>query len=251
MRLLSPGNVDADWQYFHWPIAGFRDQSVEQAREALDAWLHRRWAETRAQEPLIVLSGSSIDLSTIFADALMLPTLDEMTVSGDAKRARGRRYKITTVSNTGSLSFRLMSDNDLDAVCELEARAYEFPWSRAIISGCRSVQYRIWLGELVGQLRHVSQAFLSITLDEAHILNLAVEPHLQDRGLGSQTLRFLVEDPGTGRSTDIFRSPGVKSTGDPNVFKSGFNEIGRRRHYYPTKMAARMHSFLGWSFSFD
>ena len=87
MRLLSPGNVDADWQYFHWPIAGFRDQSVEQAYEALDAWLHRRWAETRAQEPLIVLSSSSIDLSTIFADALMLPTLDEMTVSGDAKRA--------------------------------------------------------------------------------------------------------------------------------------------------------------------
>ena len=87
MRLLSPGNVDADWQYFHWPIAGFRDQSMEQAYEALDAWLHRRWAETRAQEPLIVLSGSSIDLSTIFADALMLPALDEMTVSGDAKRA--------------------------------------------------------------------------------------------------------------------------------------------------------------------
>ena len=87
MILLSPGNVDADWQYFHWPIAGFRDQSLEQAHEALDACLHRRWAETRAQEPLIVLSGSSIDLSTIFADALVLPALDEMTVSGDAKRA--------------------------------------------------------------------------------------------------------------------------------------------------------------------
>ena len=87
MRLLSPGYVSADWQYFHWPIAGFRDQSEEKAHEALDAWLHRRWAETRAQEPLIVLSGSSIDLSTIFADALMLPALSEMTVSGDAKRA--------------------------------------------------------------------------------------------------------------------------------------------------------------------
>ena len=87
MRMLSPGYVGADWQYFHWPIAGFRDQSEEQANEALDAWLHRRWAETRAQEPLIVLSGSSIDLSSIFADALMLPTIDEMTVSADAKRA--------------------------------------------------------------------------------------------------------------------------------------------------------------------
>ena len=87
MITLSPGYVGADWQYFHWPIAGFRDQSEEQAHEALDAWLHRRWADTRAQEPLIVLSGSSIDLSTIFADALLLPALDEMIVSGDAKRA--------------------------------------------------------------------------------------------------------------------------------------------------------------------
>ena len=87
MRVLSPGYVGADWQYFHWPIAGFRDQSEGQAHEALDAWLHRRWAETCAQEPLIVLSGSSIDLSTIFADALLLPALDEMIVSGDAKRA--------------------------------------------------------------------------------------------------------------------------------------------------------------------
>jgi len=90
MRILSPEHSGADWQYFHWPIAGFRDQSEAQAHEALDAWLHRRWAETRAQEPLIVLSGSSLDLSIIFSDALMLPALDEMTVSGDAKRAAWR-----------------------------------------------------------------------------------------------------------------------------------------------------------------
>jgi len=90
MRMLSSSYVGADWQYFHWPIAGFRDQSEAQAHDALDAWLHRRWAETQAQEPLIVLSGSSIDLSTIFSDALMLPSLDELTVSGDAKRVAWR-----------------------------------------------------------------------------------------------------------------------------------------------------------------
>ena len=149
---------------------------------------------------------------------------------------RGRRFKITTVSDTDSLSFRLMSDNDLDAVCELEARAYEFPWSRAIISGCTSVQYRIWLGELVGQVRHVSQAFLSITLDEAHILNLAVEPNLQDRGLGSQMLRYLVEDARGQGARQIFLE--VRESNQPAIqmyLHQGFNEIGQRRLYYPTK----------------
>ena len=86
MRALSPISQDSDWQYFHWPIAGIKDQSESAAIEALDAWLHRRWAETTAQDPTIVLAVSQLDLSSIFADALILPTLDELAVSADRKR---------------------------------------------------------------------------------------------------------------------------------------------------------------------
>ena len=39
----------------------------------------------------------------------------------------------TGVANT--LTFRLLEESDLDAVCDLESRAYEFPWSNAIIGG--------------------------------------------------------------------------------------------------------------------
>ena len=86
------------------------------------------------------------------------------------------------------------------------------------------------------RLRHVSQAFLSITLDEAHILNLAVEPNLRDRGLGSQTLRFLVKDARGQGARQIFLE--VRASNQPAIqmyLNQGFNEIGRRRHYYPTK----------------
>ena len=86
MRALSPIARESDWQYFHWPIAGIKDQSESAAIEALDAWLHRRWAETTAQDPTIVLAVSQLDLSSIFADALTLPTLDELAVSADRKR---------------------------------------------------------------------------------------------------------------------------------------------------------------------
>ena len=86
MRALSPMSQESDWQYFHWPIAGIKDQSESAAIEALDAWLHRRWAETTAQDPTIVLAVSQLDLSSIFADALILPTLDELAVSADRKR---------------------------------------------------------------------------------------------------------------------------------------------------------------------
>ena len=86
MRALSPMSQESDWQYFHWPIAGIKDQSESAALEALDAWLHRRWAETTAQDPTIVLAVSRLDLSSIFGDALILPTLDELAVSADRKR---------------------------------------------------------------------------------------------------------------------------------------------------------------------
>ena len=86
MRALSPMFQEIDWQYFHWPITGIKDQDESAAIEALDAWLHRRWAETTAQDPTIVLAVSQLDLSSIFADALILPTLDELAVSADRKR---------------------------------------------------------------------------------------------------------------------------------------------------------------------
>ena len=86
LRTLSPSAQDVDWQYFHWPISGIKDHSHEAAIDALDAWLHRRWAETTSTDPVIALAVSQIDLSSIFSDALVLPSLEELAVSSDAKR---------------------------------------------------------------------------------------------------------------------------------------------------------------------
>lgn len=86
LRALSPSAQEADWQYFHWPIAGVKDHSHEAALGALDAWLHRRWAETTSTDPVIALAVCQIDLSSIFSDAWILPSLGELAVSSDAKR---------------------------------------------------------------------------------------------------------------------------------------------------------------------
>ena len=87
LRALSLSTDDVDWQYFHWPIAGIKDHGCEAATDALDAWLHRRWAETRSADPVIAFAVSEIDLSASFSDALILPPLDQLAVSGDAKRS--------------------------------------------------------------------------------------------------------------------------------------------------------------------
>ena len=151
-----------------------------------------------------------------------------------------------------TLSFRLMEESDLDAVCELEARAYEFPWSRVIIGGCTTVPYRIWLGFRPGESTHIAQAFLSITLDEAHILNVSVEPGLQGHGFGGQMLNHLIEDARTQGARQMFLE--VRESNQVAIqmyLNHGFNEIGRRQNYYPTKAGREDALVYGLQLRFD
>jgi ribosomal-protein-alanine N-acetyltransferase len=150
------------------------------------------------------------------------------------------------------LSFRLMDESDLDAVCDLEARAYEFPWSRAIIGGCTTVPYRIWLGFLPGESTHISQAFLSITLDEAHILNLSVEPGFQGRGFGGHMLNHLKKDAREQGARQMFLEVRESNRAAMQMYLNhGFNEVGRRRNYYPTAAGREDALVYGLQLRFD
>ena len=150
------------------------------------------------------------------------------------------------------LSFRLMDESDLDAVCDLEARAYEFPWSRAIIGGCTTVPYRIWLGFLPGESTHISQAFLSINLDEAHILNLSVEPGFQGRGFGGHMLNHLKKDAREQGARQMFLEVRESNRAAMQMYLNhGFNEVGRRRNYYPTAAGREDALVYGLQLRFD
>ena len=150
------------------------------------------------------------------------------------------------------LSFRLMDESDLDAVCDLEARAYEFPWSRAIIGGCTTVPYRIWLGFLPGESTHISQAFLSITLDEAHILNLSVEPGFRGRGFGGHMLNHLKKDAREQGARQMFLEVRESNRAAMQMYLNhGFNEVGRRRNYYPTAAGREDALVYGLQLQFD
>ncbi len=127
-----------------------------------------------------------------------------------------------------------MTADDLDAVCELEARAYEFPWSRAIIGGCTTVSYRIWLGTVPGETLHVCQGFLSVAAGEAHILNVGVEPDRQGQGFGTALLNHLIFDATELGAGQMFLEVRASNASAIQMYLNrGFNEIGRRPGYYP------------------
>ena len=128
---------------------------------------------------------------------------------------------------------RPMHEGDLDAVMEVELRAYPFPWTRGIFQDCLRADYPCRV--LVQDDAIVGYAVLSIAVDEAHVLNVCVDPLCQSRGHGRRLLRELVRVARQRGALRVFLEVRPSNTSAIALYHSeGFNEIGRRPRYYPT-----------------
>ena len=72
---------------------------------------------------------------------------------------------------------------DLDALMAIEARAYDFPWSRGNFIDSMSASYQcqaLWIERNVA-----GYSVLMHGVEEAHLLNLTIAPEWQRRGWGA------------------------------------------------------------------
>ncbi|MGE8214078.1 MULTISPECIES: ribosomal protein S18-alanine N-acetyltransferase [unclassified Stenotrophomonas] len=130
-------------------------------------------------------------------------------------------------------SLRPMFVDDLDAVMEIELRAYPFPWTRGIFQDCLQAGYPGRVLEQADGL--VGYGMLSLAADEAHVLNVCVDPLCQSRGHGRRLLRELVRVARQRGAQRVFLEVRPSNTSAIALYHSeGFNEIGRRPRYYPT-----------------
>lgn len=139
---------------------------------------------------------------------------------------------MNAVASSPQPVLRPMHEGDLDAVMEVELRAYPFPWTRGIFVDCLRAGYPGWV--LVGEGGVLGYGMLSLAADEAHILNVCVDPRCQSRGLGRRLLRDLVRVARLRGAVRVFLE--VRPSNAPAValyHSEGFNEIGRRPRYYP------------------
>jgi ribosomal-protein-alanine N-acetyltransferase len=127
-----------------------------------------------------------------------------------------------------------MLNGDLPAVVEIERSAYTHPWSEGILRDCLKVGYHCWVCELGGDT--VGHAVMSVAVGEAHLLNLCIGPAWQGRGLGRRMLRRMLRVAGEKDADTLFLEVRESNLGARGLYESeGFNEIGRRRDYYPTR----------------
>lgn len=139
---------------------------------------------------------------------------------------------MSAVSQPGPVSLRALRETDLTAVMAIEVRGYPFPWTRGIFVDCLRAGYPGLAMERDGQL--IGYGVLSIAADEAHVLNICIDPLTQSRGLGRQLLRALVQLAADRGAQRVFLE--VRPSNAPALalyHSEGFNEIGRRPRYYP------------------
>ncbi|HDS1301542.1 MULTISPECIES: ribosomal protein S18-alanine N-acetyltransferase [Stenotrophomonas] len=139
---------------------------------------------------------------------------------------------MSAVSQPGPVGLRALRESDLNAVMAIEVRGYPFPWTRGIFVDCLRAGYPGLAMERDGQL--IGYGVLSIAADEAHVLNICIDPLAQSRGLGRQLLRALVQLAGNRGAHRVFLEVRPSNTPALALYHSeGFNEIGRRPRYYP------------------
>lgn len=140
---------------------------------------------------------------------------------------------MTTVWDLARLNYEPMQEADLAEVLELERRVYPHPWTMANFSDSLASGYDAWVlrdqrGELLGYF------LLMMIVDEAHLLNVAVAEQKQGQGLG----RFLLNQAvacarGSGMESVLLEVRPSNIRAFDIYQRYGFQEIGRRKAYYP------------------
>lgn len=133
--------------------------------------------------------------------------------------------------------FHPMTEAELDAVMEIETAAFSHPWTRSLfLDGLKSYDcWVMWEGE-----RQVGHGVIQVILDEAHLLNITVRPDCQGRGLGLRLLEHLMRRAYARQARECFLEVRASNQHAYRLYERyGFNEVGRRRDYYPAAAGGR------------
>ncbi|MCX5807429.1 MAG: ribosomal protein S18-alanine N-acetyltransferase [Proteobacteria bacterium] len=125
-----------------------------------------------------------------------------------------------------------MKDSDIKNVLDIEKRSFITPWTKKMLyetlSSPISASFVIETNDLL-----LGYIMLYYVLDEAHILNLAINPDYRGRGYASQLIRHIIEYCAKKGISDFFlevRDGNIKAI---NLYKMfGFKVIGKRKKYY-------------------
>jgi ribosomal-protein-alanine N-acetyltransferase len=131
-----------------------------------------------------------------------------------------------------ALEIRLLDLSALNAIERIERRAYPTPWSRAMFASELAKPTSITLGAFEGDLL-VGYAVNSRYVDAWHVMNVAVDPDHQGRGIARQLLERLFEVTADDQRRGYTLEVRVSNATATHLYEQvGFEVRGIRRGYY-------------------
>ena len=131
-----------------------------------------------------------------------------------------------------------MTEDDIDAVHQIDVLSFSLPWPRGAYSFdlLRNPAAHLWVAEQPGpggESLIVGVLALWLIVDEVHISNLAVHPDHRRQGVAQRLLQTAI---GFGQDHDVESiTLEVRESNQPaqELYESlGFKTVGRRVAYY-------------------
>src|SRR5882672_1086069 len=131
-----------------------------------------------------------------------------------------------------ALEIRVLELTDLSAIEVIERRAYPTPWSRSMFASELAKPTSICLGAFEGE-DLVGYIINSRYVDAWHVMNVAVDPAHQRRGVATRLLEQLFELTADDERRGYTLEVRVSNEAAIHLYETlGFEKRGVRRGYY-------------------
>jgi ribosomal-protein-alanine N-acetyltransferase len=131
-----------------------------------------------------------------------------------------------------ALRIRRLELHDLNAIEAIEKRAYPTPWSRSMFASELAKPTSICLGAFEGEAL-VGYVVNSRYVDAWHVMNVAVDPDRQRRGVATALLERLFELTADDERRGYTLEVRMSNVGAIRLYEQlGFDARGIRRGYY-------------------
>lgn len=142
---------------------------------------------------------------------------------------------MSAVLKQADFHIRPMHDEDIASIMKIERQAYKYPWSAQIFRDCLRVGYCCWVMEYQDNI--VAYGIMMVAVGESHVLNLCVSPDFRSQGLGKKLMSHLLDVAHDHDANMTFLEVRPSNFAAIKLYMDlGFDEVGIRRNYYPSKI---------------
>jgi len=129
---------------------------------------------------------------------------------------------------------RQMTPSDVAAVFTIDCQTNDFPWTQSLFEQAVASTKKTSVIEDQGEILGFS--IVSYVVGEAELLNICIAKYQQGKKLGNQLLEHALEQAKQSENHEMYLEVRASNVAALALYeKHDFNEIGRRKDYYPMK----------------